>query len=105
MLSVLELSTTNEDITVPALTIGDNVQLTSEGGSIEFTDLEAGQAITLSAKNGNITGTILGSSDDYTIQSDTKKGNSNLREGAAAGGKTLNVYCNNGDVDITFSEG
>ena len=104
LLSVLEVCTTNEKITVSALAVRDKVQLINEGGSIEFTDLDTDRAISLSAKNGSITGTILGSSGDYAIRTDIKKGNCNLPEGGTAGSRTLDVCCNNGDVDIAFME-
>ena len=104
LLSVLEVCTTNENITLSQLAVRDKVQLVSEGGNIEFADLDVGQAISLSAKNGNIAGNILGSSGDFTIRTDIKKGNCNLPKDEAAGSKTLDVCCNNGDVDIAFEE-
>ena len=61
-----------------------------------------GNALTLSAKNGNVTGTVVGSYDDFSIQSEIKKGESNLPDNKDGGEKTLNVSSNNGDVNITF---
>ena len=54
-------------------------------------------------KNGNISGTIAGGYDDFAIISEIKKGESNLPGNKDNGEKTLNVSCNNGDVDIQFA--
>ena len=40
----------------------------------------------------------------FNIRTDIKTGNCNLPEDEAAGSKTLDVCCNNGDVDIAFEE-
>lgn len=75
LLEHLTLSTTNEDISLPALTV----------------------------KNGDIAGTVMGSYDDFAIQSELKKGESNLPERKDGGEKTLTVSSNNGDVSIEFA--
>ena len=98
----LTLSTTNEDITLPALTVTGSISLSSNGGNITFENLEVGSALTLNAKNGDISGAIAGSYDDFAIQSEIKKGESNLPDNKDSGEKTLNVSCNNGDVNIEF---
>ena len=56
----------------------------------------------LRAKNGNISGTVAGSYDDFAIFSAVKKGESNLPEEKDSGEKTLQVSCNNGDIAIVF---
>ena len=56
--------------------------------------------MTLSAKNGDISGAVAGSYDDFSIHSEIKKGESNLPDNKDSGEKKLNVSCNNGDVDI-----
>ena len=58
--------------------------------------------ISLTVKNGDISGTVKGSYDDFAIQSEIKKGESNLPDNKDGGEKTLNVSSNNGDVNITF---
>lgn len=69
---------------------------------IAFESLDVGNTLTLNVKNGNVSGTVVGSYDDFSIQSDIKKGESNLPDTKDGGGKTLHVSCNNGDVDIAF---
>ena len=61
-----------------------------------------GSAIYLTVKNGDISGTVVGSYDDFAIQTEIKKGESNLPDNKDGGEKTLNVSSNNGDVNITF---
>ena len=101
MLDTLTLSTTNEEISLPALTVTGSISLSSNGGDISFGDLDVGSALSLTVKNGDISGTVVGSYDDFAIQTEIKKGESNLME-KEGGEKTLSVSTNNGDVDIEF---
>lgn len=102
LLEALTLSTTNEDIVLPALTVTGEVSLSSNGGDILFDRLDAGKAVALTGKNGDITGKIAGSCDDYAVSCDIKKGESSLPESKEGGDRTLKVSMNNGDVDIRF---
>lgn len=96
----LTLSTTNEDITLSALAVTGSIRISSNGGNITFETLDVGNSLTLNVKNGDISGAVAGSYDDFAIQCDIKKGDSNLPDQKDSGEKTLNVSCNNGDVDI-----
>lgn len=100
LLDDITLSTTNEDITLSELSVTGSASISSNGGSISFEKLDVGSALTLNAKNGDISGTIAGSYDDFAIISEIKKGESNLPPRKDGGEKTLNVLCNNGDVDV-----
>ena len=102
LLDSLTLSTTNEDISVPALAVTGSINISSNGGNITFESLDVGNAIYLTVKNGDISGTVIGSYDDFAIQSEIKKGESNLPDNKDSGEKTLNVSSNNGDVNIEF---
>lgn len=102
LLTALRLSTTNEDISVPALTVGGDLYLSSHGGNIVFDKLNIGNSIYLDSKNGDITGSIIGSYNDYAISCKIKKGESNLPSSKQYGTKTLTVSNNNGDIDIEF---
>ena len=102
LLENLTLSTTNEDISLPALAVTGSIRISSNGGNMAFGDLDVGNALYLIVKNGDISGTIIGSYDDFVIQSEIKKGKSNLPDNKDGGEKTLNVSCNNGDVNIEF---
>lgn len=105
MLENLTLSTTNEDITLPALSVTGSISISSNGGNIGFENLDVGNALTLNVKNGDISGTVAGSYDDFAIQSEIKKGESNLPDNKNGGEKTLHVSSNNGDVRIEFVNG
>lgn len=100
LLENLTLSTTNEDIILSALAVTGSIRISSNGGNITFETLDVGDSLTLNVKNGDISGAVAGSYDDFAIQCDIKKGDSNLPDQKDSGEKTLNVSCNNGDVDI-----
>lgn len=101
-LYTITLSTTNEDISLPALAVTGSISISSNGGNITFGNLDVGNALHLIVKNGDISGTVIGSYDDFAIQSEAKKGESNLPDNKDDGEKTLNVSSNNGDVNIEF---
>ena len=100
LLENLTLFTTNEDITLSALSVTGSISISSTVGNIAFETLDVGNALTLCAKNGDISGAVVGSYDDFSIHSSIKKGESNLPDQKDGGEKTLNVSCNNGDVNI-----
>ena len=102
LLENLTLSTTNENITLPDLAVTGSVNLSSNGGNIAFGNLDVGSALTLNVKNGDIPGAVVGSYDDFSIQSEIKKGDSNLPDQSEGGAKTLTVTSNNGNVHIEF---
>ena len=87
LLDTLTLSTTNEDISLPALAITKSINISSNGGNITFGNLEVGSAISLTVKNGDISGTVVGSYDDFAIQKKKKKGESNLPDNKDGGEK------------------
>ena len=103
LLDSLEISTTNGDITLPELAVTGSVSLSSNGGSVRFSTLSVGSSLRLHVKNGDISGTVAGSYDDYSIQCSVKKGESTLPDSKAGGEKTLDAACNNGNVEIAFA--
>lgn len=102
LLENLTLSTTNENISLPALSVTESISISSNGGSITFDNLNVGNTLILTVKNGDISGTLVGGYEDFTIRSEIKKGKSNLPDNKDGGGKILNVSSNNGDVNIEF---
>ena len=101
-LGSLAISTTNEDIRVSTLSVSDGISLSANGGNITFDGLRAEGAISLTVKNGDIQGTILGSYEEYSIECAIKKGESNLASNPNDTGKPLTISANNGDVAIQF---
>lgn len=102
-LTDVSVSTTNEAISATGTIAAQNVSLTVNGGDLSFEKISAGSSVTLNAKNGNITGTIVGSWDDYAITCNVKKGETSLPESKTGGSKTLAVDCNNGDVAVEIA--
>lgn len=103
LLASLELSTTNEDIFIPNLTVKEHVFVYVNNGNIKLDHLNAGNEIKLEAKKGGVEGIIMGSYDDFAITSYAKKGKNNLPEQKAGGAKSLNVSSNDGDIKIEFA--
>ena len=101
-LSDLTIKTTNETIGITSLTVQNAVMLDCNGGNIAFELLGVGKSLDVTAKNGNITGNVLGGWDDFSVSCEIKKGESNLPERKEGGEKSLTVNCNNGDIDIQF---
>lgn len=102
-LTDVSVSTTNEAISATGTIAAQNVSMSVNGGDLSFGKIAAEKSVTLNAKNGNITGTILGSYDDYAIACNVKKGESSLPENKTGGSKTLSVDCNNGDVAVEIA--
>lgn len=102
-LTDVSVSTTNEAISATGTIAAQNVSMSVNGGDLSFGKIAAEKSVTLNAKNGNITGTILGSWDDYAIACNVKKGESSLPENKTGGSKTLSVDCNNGDVAVEIA--
>lgn len=102
VLKSITVSTTNEDVNISPLTIIGDVNISSNGGNINFERLDADNSITLTVKNGNISGTIIGGYDDFEIRSEIKKGECNLPENKNGGEKALSVSGNNGNINIDF---
>ena len=102
VLDTVILSTTNEDVFLPVLAVTGSIDVSTNGGNITFENLDVGNTLTLTVKNGDISGTVAGSYDDFAIQSEIKKGDSNLPNNKESGKKMLNVTSNNGDINIEF---
>ncbi len=102
LISNLEISTTNENITLSDLSIQNNLTLNSNGGDIKISSIQAGSTISLTTKNGSISGSIVGSWDEYLIDCTIKKGETNLPTQKTDGTKHLICNCNNGDINISF---
>lgn len=102
LLDTVILSTTNEDVFLPVLAVTGSIDVSTNGGNITFENLDVGNTLTLTVKNGDISGTVAGSYDDFAIQSEIKKGDSNLPNNKESGKKMLNITSNNGDINIEF---
>lgn len=102
--SSVSVQTRNEDISLSSLSVAESVLLDVNGGSIRCEGVDAGKAIGLKAKNGDVTGSIVGGWSDFSIACTIKKGECNLPESKEGGEKSLTVDCNNGNIDLAFTE-
>jgi len=103
LLESLELSTSNEDIRLPALTVTDHISISGNNSNITFERVDVGSGLTLKTKNGNISGTVVGSCEMFSIACDIKKGKTNLPQSKESGTKDIHVTVNNGDANIEFT--
>lgn len=74
-LTRLDVKTTNEAITVSSLAVSGEISLSSNGGDIVFEELFVGKGMEATVKNGDITGSLVGGWDDFSIECSIKKGN------------------------------
>lgn len=103
-LNNLSLKTSNEDLVLNSLVLSGAIDLNVNNGNIDINYLNAATAIALETKNGNINGTIVGSYDVFSIQSNVKKGDCNLPAKKENGSKNLTASANNGNINIEFVE-
>ncbi len=102
LLTAISASTTNENIKVNSLSFTEQVNLDTNGGNIVCERINVGKAISLTAKNGDIKGSIIGSWDDFSISCKIKKGDCNLPTLKENGEKSFFADCNNGNINIEF---
>ena len=102
MINEVSVKTTNANIKATSLSIKENILLDSNGGDIVCDRINVGKSISLKAKNGNISGSVIGGWDDFSIVCKIKKGDSNLTELKEGGIKSFSADCNNGDINIEF---
>lgn len=95
----LNISTTNEYVSIEGISV-EILTISNNNGDITFTDITSTGDISLSTKNADITGNIIGSYDDYAIDVDIKKGDTNLPISKESGSKRLSISNNNGDVFV-----
>ena len=69
LLDTVTLSTTNEDISLPVLAVTGSIDISTNDGNITFESLDVGNTLTLTVKNGDISGMIGSRYEDFVIQS------------------------------------
>lgn len=105
LLDDLDIKTTNENVVIFDVSVSNSISLDVNGGNIKLEKINVGKSINLIVKNGNITGTIMGSYDLFSISCTIKKGNCNLPLDKNGGEKQFMANCNNGDIEIEFTNG
>ncbi len=102
-LETLTLSTTNEDISVPALSVTGRMELSNNGGNILFRERAVGDTLSSRRKMG----TLPVPSWDVTRNSPFTRSAKRARatsQSRKRRGETLQVSSNNGDIDLSFVE-
>ncbi len=102
MLDDIAISTTNDDVVVNEVSVLKNLSITSNGGDVRLVKADAGSSISIENKNGNISGSIIGGYDDFSMDIHIKKGDSNLSS-KGGGSKSLEIRNNNGNINISFT--
>ncbi|MDE6504963.1 MAG: DUF4097 domain-containing protein [Clostridia bacterium] len=102
LIVAFKANTTNENITINSLSFKDSVNLQTGDGNIVCERVNVGNAINLTVKNGDITGSIIGGWDDFAMHCTIKKGNCNLPALKDGGEKSFTADCNNGNINIQF---
>ena len=102
MLNSIQISTTNEKILLNNISVKETIVINSNGGDVEFDSLYVGKKINITAKNGNITGSLIGDINEFSISYTIKKGDCNLPINKEDGSKSINADCNNGNINIDF---
>ena len=100
----LKVKTSNGKIEAENITSGDLIELITSNGAVKIENILAGKNITLSSSNGAIKGTINDKIANYTIESKTSNGNSNLPSQVFGNEKTLNISTSNGSIDVNFTK-
>ena len=74
LLSDISVTTTNEAIKISAVSVSGNIVLDANGGDVKFERVAVGEGLDVKAKNGNITGTVIGAWEDFSISAQSKRG-------------------------------
>ena len=94
------VKTTNEQLKISGVE-AETLAAENNGGNI-VVEGSGADAVSLTAKNGNISGSVCGAYEDYAITCNIKKGESNLAS-KPEGQKKLSLDCNNGDINLSFA--
>lgn len=118
----VQINTSNGTVKLTHVNLSESLQIKTSNGRIVMKDVVAGSmicetsndtikidaiqsdSIKLKTKNGDVTGTITGSRNNYRISSSTSNGKNNLENLNSSGEKELSVRTSNDDIHILFSE-
>ncbi|MBO7356504.1 MAG: DUF4097 family beta strand repeat protein [Lachnospiraceae bacterium] len=81
----------------------DTLSSSATSGTTRFEELYVGNNIKINANSGSVSGSIIGSEDDFSIIANTTSGSCNLSN-SRDGEKSLDISTTSGSVNITFTE-
>jgi DUF4097 and DUF4098 domain-containing protein YvlB len=96
--------TTSGNSNLSDVTLKASLDVGTASGNIDFERLRVSH-VELKSTSGDVKGSILGSSEDYTIDARSVSGSLSLPKGASQADKSLAVKTSSGNVDISFLEG
>lgn len=76
----------------------------AEYGDIYIDGCDFGTKLTLSCEYGNISGTLAGKADDYTVIADADYGSNSLSRTDGEGQRRAKIYAYYGDINLSFEE-
>lgn len=99
----IEAFTKNSSIVAESIVSQGNVVLENRNGKIELDRLRSNGDIHLQNENAGIKGSILGNMNDFSISSKTENAKSNLPDQTTGGKQLLEVFNENGSINIDFT--
>lgn len=97
-------TTSNGKITFKNVTAIEEVYGKTSNNSISIEAVSVGTRLYLKSGNGSISGTVIGSLEDFSFDCDTDNGSCNLPTNLGNGSKKMEISTNNGSIKITFIE-
>ena len=97
------VTTSNDTVALDGLT-ARTVDVKTSNGPITLDAVDGRETLRFESSNGSITGSLAGAMKDYSIESHTSNGSSNLPEELGLGGRSLTVRTSNDRIDVGFAE-
>lgn len=98
----LNIETTSGEVSLKD-TIGQKADISTTSGSVDLSGADF-REIKFKTISGEITGTVAGSSEDYTVYTDTLSGDNSLSGHRGRGERTLDLTSTSGSFDIQFEK-
>lgn len=98
-----DLHSVNGRVSAEKLVGKEFITMDSTNADILLDMVDAQESIQCSTTNGKVSGTVVGSMNDYSILSHTTNGSNNLPNEKEGGSKELEVSTVNGSIKIEFS--
>lgn len=95
----IEIESDNGDIILSRVEVS-NANLISDNGDITFNDLNILKDLFIEIDNGDITGSLIGSANDYVFFIHEDNGSVNIPTFNGRGNKVIRIESDNGNIDI-----
>ena len=98
----LRIGTVSGDITLEKVS-GQTVGLSTTSGCVELNSADF-REIKFETVSGDISGTVVGSAEDYTVYANTLSGSNSLSGHRERGNRTLDLSSTSGSFEIRFEK-